>query len=389
MRLTVLNTACLPLPLRSRAWMPVTLTGLMAGLAVCLISPLPSAAASPNTVNISAQQQLFDETGATTFKGNVKVQYQEFTINSNEAKVHLDDAGQPSVAVFYPRPDAHHVTTTPKPGAAGTKDDLQADLIRLFLNEDRMSAEGNSVSYITTVAANPVTIHADNQTFDNRSKIMQADGSVHVDYNDTIITSPHATMWMNNGQRAEKVSFTKGAKAVQKDTVVTGGTITILTGSGNMIAEHGVTTTVKKPGKNAVIKSAYQQYDKASDTMLASGNVAIDYKEYKAYGPKATFRMKGGDLDKIYMTGRSKIITSDGRQVEADTIVINTNPQHFDAKGNVKTKFIAKQQPAAKPAASNPATAKPGNSSFTVKGGAKTPAQQPAIAPDAPTDDYL
>jgi lipopolysaccharide export system protein LptA len=342
---------------------------------------------APNTVNINANQQLFEDDGTTLFKGNVKVSYLDFTINSNEAKVELDGAGQPSVAIFYPRPDAHHIAPVAVPGRAGTKDDLEADIIRLFLNESRMRAEGNSVSYITTVAANPVTIHADTQVFDNRTKVMNADGSVKVDYNDTVITSPKATMWMNNGKRAEKVSFTNGAKAVQKGTTVTGGTITIITGSGNMIAEHGVTTRVTKPGKNAIIKSAYQQYDKGSDTMLASGNVAIDYKDYKAYGPKATFKMKSGDLDKILMTGRSKIITDDGRQVEADTIVITTNPKHFDAKGNVKTKFLAKQQPAAKPVpkAAPKATGTKGATSFSVS----PKPTSPAIDPDAPTDDYL
>ncbi len=341
---------------------------------------------SPAAVNINANQQIFEDDGNTLFKGNVRVSYLDYKINSKEAKVELDAAGQPSVAIFYPRPDAHHIDPAPKPGVAGNTDDLEADIIRLFLNDSRMRAEGNSVSYITTVAANPVTIHATTQTFDNRTKVMNADGNVKVDYNDTVITSPKATMWMNNGQRAEKVSFTNGAKAVQKGTTVTGGTITILTGSGNMIAEHGVTTKVTKPGKNAVIKSAYQQYDKASDTMLASGNVAIDYKDYKAYGPKATFKMKSGDLDKILMTGRSKIITDDGRQVEADTIVITTSPQHFDAKGNVKTRFLAKQKPAAKPVpkVAPKAAPKSGNTSFSI-----TPKASPTIDPDAPTDDYL
>ncbi len=364
---------------------------LLAAMLTTGLTANAQATNAPATVNINANQQIFEEDGNTLFKGNVKVSYLDFNINSKEAKVELDAAGQPEVAIFYPRPDAHHVDPMPKPGVAGNKNDLEADIIRLFLNESRMRAEGNSVSYITTVAANPVTIHADTQVFDNRTKIMNADGSVKVDYNDTVITSPKATMWMNDGKRAQKVSFTNGAKAVQKGTTVTGGTITIITGSGNMIAEHGVTTKVTQPGKNAIIKSAYQQYDKGSDTMLASGNVAIDYKDYKAYGPKATFKMKGGDLSKILMTGRSKIITDDGRQVEADTIVITTSPKHFDAKGNVKTKFLAKQQPTAKPApqatqkAAPKTTSKNGSTSFSIS---PKPAS-PAVDPNAPTDDYL
>lgn len=370
-----------------RRLLPVVLAGLLgAGMVVTGVAGANTVA---NTVDIAAQQQVFEADGSTRFIGDVKVAYLDYRIAAPEAKIHVDETGQPSVAVFYPRPKAHHIAPQPNPLAAGTRDDLEADVIRLFLNDNRMEAEGSAVSYVTTVAANPVKIQSATQEFDNRNKVMHAHGDVRVDYNDTVLTSPHATLWMGSG-KAEKVKFTDGASAKQKNTHVTGQTITILPASGNLIAEGRVVTKVTKPGKKVNIASAYQQYDKASDTMLASGGVNIDYGEYKASGPKATFKMQSGDVDKIYLTGRSKIVTTDGRQVEADSIVITAKPtQHFDAKGNVKTKFVAKQQPAPQASSSAPAT-----SSGPVKlklGTSPTSrgASQPAVDANAPDDSYL
>jgi lipopolysaccharide export system protein LptA len=361
---------------------------LMAGLLVAgsVGAVMPAGAAT--TVDIAAHQQVFEDDGSTKFIGDVKVAYLDYRIAAPEAKVELGADGQPSVAVFYPRPKAHYIDPTPNPLAAGSRDDLEADIIRLFLNDNRMKAEGNAVSYVTTVAANPVKIKSAIQEFDNNAKIMKAHGDVWVDYNGTIFTSPHATLWMGSGS-ADKVLFSDGATAAQKNTNIVGRNITIMPKSGNMVAEGSVVTKVNKPGKNVKITSAYQQYDKASDTMLASGGVRINYGSYKTNGPKATFKMSNGDVDKIYLTGRSKIVTNDGREVEADSIVITTKPEHFDAKGNVKTKFIAKQQPAA---ATRPKPAVKTASKTTLSVGSsskKDEPKQPVIEPDAPTDDYL
>jgi lipopolysaccharide export system protein LptA len=90
-----------------------------------------------------------------------------------------------------------------------------------------------------------------------------------------------------------------------------------------------------------LIKSDYQQYDKAADTMIASGNVHIEYQDYIADGPKATFKLNHGALDQIVLLGRSTIIDKD-RTVTGDRIVITTNPKHFDAYGNVKSAFVTK-----------------------------------------------
>lgn len=371
-------------------------TNTCMGIAIALIlcSQLPSMAqgfTQTKQVNIEAQEQLFDPSGSTTFKGKVHVTYDDYQIFSDEAVLKLSAMGEPSVATFYPRPLAKHIgKNTP-----GKEDTLRGDKIRIHLQESRIEAEGDTVSYVTSVAANPIQILADHQQFNNNTHTVTANGNVDVTYEGTNIKSPQATMWLSEGGKAQKVVFSGGATAVKSNSSIQSGTLTIIAGSGNMVAEHNVKTHVRngaKPGEpsDVYITSAYQQYDNDADTMLASGNVKIDYGDYKTSGPKATFRMKSGQVDTILLTGRSTI-TTNGRQVTADQITITTSPKHFDAVGNVKSQFLAKQQPAAKPApAATKSTPKGGNTSLTLPAKEDTtkPADDKPLV-DAPSDDYL
>jgi lipopolysaccharide export system protein LptA len=128
---------------------------------------------------------------------------------------------------------------------------------------------------------------------------------------------------------------------------------------------------------NIVITSDYQQYDKVSDMMIASGNVKIIYGDYIAVGPKATFRLKDQDVDQIFLTGRPTI-TEPGRTITADKITISTHPKNFDAVGNVKVNFQARQ----KTAATAPATTakKPATTAIKppIKNGKPLPTDDPS-----------
>jgi lipopolysaccharide export system protein LptA len=193
------------------------------------------------------------------------------------------------------------------------------------------------------------------------------------------------------------VVFSGGARAEQEQSEIVSEKLTIMVGSGNLLAENNVKTNVKtestspdSPGR-VFIDSDFQQYDKASDTMLASGNVRIRYGDYRAAGPKATFKMKGGGVDKIFITGRANIITN-GRQVEADKIVITTSPKHFDAVGNVKSKFLAKSvDPTPSSSSSGGPSKLPPNSKKPAATAATSQPPDPKAPPDEkrPDDDYL
>ncbi len=365
------------------------LMGLAMGLARAQSSPATANGVAVRQVNISADKQSFDEEGRTHFSGNVDVRYKKIKITTNLATLEMNAVGEADVATFFNRP--HAIRTEDN----GMEDLVDGDVMKIFINENRFTAEGDSISHITTVAQNPVTIQADLQEFDNEEKTVRANGSVAVDYAETKIFSPKAILWMDEAGKAKRVVFTGGSRAEKEQSVILSEKLTIMVESGNLLAEKNVKTNVKTEGKDAstpprvYIDSDFQQYDKASDTMLASGNVKILYGDYKAFGPKATFRMKNGQVDKIFIAGRGTIITN-GRQVTADKIVITTTPRHFDALGNVKSKFLTKksvEESASAPASPSGKPALAGGSNGGKPKTTGTTGESPKKK--LPKDDYL
>jgi len=336
-----------------------------------MLASSASSAITPisDNIRISADKQSYNlEKKKYFLSGHVTVAYQDMKITGSTAEVDMDAAGKPQVAHFFNRPIFKRVK--PRIG----EDQVIGDIIKVYLNDDRYGAEGNVDSHIVTVAADPFHIRSDVQEFDNKNRVMSASGNVYVDYKGSQATSALANVRMKEGGKADRAIFTGNARIKQENSEILGDRITVMVDSGNLIAEHNVRTRVDLKNQNTTpsattvkqgvtagaaapatnldqptkvfITSDYQQYDKASDMMIASGNVKILYGDYVAVGPKATFKLKGNDLDKIYLTGRPTI-TDNGRTVTGDRITITTNPKNFDAIGNVKVNFKANQKPGA------------------------------------------
>lgn len=324
-------------------------------------------------VHILADHQTYDEaSGKSYFTGNVKVNYQDYQITAPVACLEVSKEGKPDVAIFYKRPLVKRFDTV-----KAKEDQVEADTVQVLLANKEMVAEGNSVSHVTTMASNPVTIHADVQQFDNANKTVLATGSVMVDYDKGKAYSPMAVMWMDAAGKAERVLFTNGAKLVKDDDVVTSQKVTIMVASGNMAAEGDVKSRLNMKGDRVAIDSDFQQYDKASSTMLASGNVKIVYGNYLTFGPKANFKLKNNQVETIYLLGRSSIIT-EGKKVFADKIIITTQPRHFDAFGNVQTQFISKdnQEPSGNAKSATPAAHKKPETTPGLQSGGKGAAEE-------------
>jgi lipopolysaccharide export system protein LptA len=383
----------------SRLFLTKTVLTVAAAMALSpwILASSASSAITPasDNVRMSADKQSYNLAQKKyVLSGHVLVSYQDMRISGSRAEVDMDEAGKPQVAHFFNRPMFKRVKPT-----VG-EDRVVGDLIKVYLNDDRYGAEGNVESHIVTVAADPFHIRSDVQEFDNKNKVMSASGSVHVDYKGSQATSTLANVRMKESGKADRAIFSGNARIKQDNSEILGDRITVMVDSGNLIAEHNVRTRVDlKPqtptapanGKPAgaaapatsldqptkvLITSDYQQYDKASDVMIASGNVKILYGDYVAIGPKATFKLKGNDLDHIVLTGRPTI-TDNGRTVTGDRITITTNPKNFDAVGNVKVNFNAKQRTAG---ASAPATT--AKKAVPAKAAGKGPNGKPL-----PTDD--
>jgi lipopolysaccharide export system protein LptA len=172
----------------------------------------PSDAAS-TLINITASEQNFDADGTTHLKGNVSVNFLNYRIASPQATISFAD-GSASVAQFFPGAMAK-VTQRDQLGGIG-EDTLNADVIKVYLLENRMVGEGNSISHFATIAANPITVQSSSQEFNQKDKTMAAHGNVRVDNNGTILTSPEARVWMAGG-KPEKVVFSNGARLAFTD----------------------------------------------------------------------------------------------------------------------------------------------------------------------------
>lgn len=346
----------------------------------------------PAVIRMTADRQSYDlERKKYTLDGRVTVAYQNMSITGPRADVEMDPTGKPQVARFVNRPLFRIV----KPAMG--EDTVTGDRIHVYLNDDRYAAQGNVQSHMNTVAADPFFIRSDMQEFDHKNRVVSASGNVQVDYKGSRVSSALANVRMKENGRAERVIFAGGAHIQKDDGDIQGEKITIMVDSGNLIAEKNVHTRVDlaaskdpkstvQPGDpdRVLLTSDYQQYDKASDTILASGNVHIVYGDYTALGPKATFKLKNKDLDRILLTGRATI-TESGRTVTADRITITTHPRHFDAVGNVKVNF--KTQGQATTSASSAPVARPGGGA-NAKAPVKSPVKHAASSSKPlPTDD--
>ncbi|MDX2085928.1 MAG: LptA/OstA family protein [Candidatus Melainabacteria bacterium] len=328
----------------------------------------------PGQIDIVADQTSYDtQSGRSFFKGNVVMAYNNIRIKSAEAAVELTPNGQPRIASFYPKPVATH--TVPNKGT----DRLDADVIHMLLDKNVFKAEGNVVSNVVTVAADPFLIRADVQQFNSATRTVLAKGSVDVRYKDTHIQSPQALMRVTEAGKAERVVFLGGASIDQGASHIQGGRITVIMGSGNLIAEDNVSTRVDLPKQQASkpgsieVRADYQQFDKVSQTVLASGNVRIVYEDYVATGPKATFKLDGNEVKNIVLSGRPSIADKE-RKITADRIVITPNPKKFDAVGHVKTQFITqgKSEPAAGTTAAATGSAKKPTKGTAAAGAGKS-----------------
>lgn len=326
----------------------LTLSLLIAFSPLMLASSASSAITpDPNTIRMTADKQSYNlEKKKYLLNGRVTVAYQDMQIVGPQAEVEMNAAGKPQVAHFTNRPSFKRVK--PQEG----EDTVIGDIINIYLGDDRYAAQGSVQSHITTVAADPFFIRSDIQEFDNKNKVVSASGNVKVDYKGSQAYSTLANVRMKDNGKADRVIFSGGARIDKENSEINGDKITVMVDSGNLIAERNVKTRVDLQNKTkpndptkVLITSDYQQYDKASDTMLASGNVRIVYGDYVAVGPKATFKLKDKDLDRIFLTGRPTI-TENGRTITADKITITTNPKNFDALGNVKVNFKASDKSA-------------------------------------------
>ena len=304
-------------------------------LAVSVVSILVSAVSYAEEITIQADKQTYDGK-TTTFEGNVDVDYIDINVKSPRVVIKSNSEGQTETATFLD-------------GAKAVKErdekrnEVKANIINLSLLNNRIKAQGDSESDLFEGKNHIVNIKADMQEFDIENNIIVATKDVLIKYGEIDTVSDKARITIDEDGELEKVELLGKATVNQKKSIINADDIVYNPVTSEMVAMGNVfSKTFLEDGTPVDIYSDFQQYDEKTQTLITSGNVKIDYKEYIASGPKATFipdeTANTGKPNKIVFLGRS-VINEGDRHIEADRIEITIEPQNFIAVGNVKTKF--------------------------------------------------
>jgi lipopolysaccharide export system protein LptA len=284
---------------------------------------------------IQANKQEHDgKTGITKLEGNVNVKYGTFNLKSAHAKINVDKNQKPIEAIFYPKPSAFK-------NDGISQSSLKADIIRLSILENKIKAEGNTLSTVVKNKQPTVTIIADAQEYDKTNDIMTAKGDVKITYDKIKTTSRGAVVYISQTGDIEEVDLLGDAVLIQEKGEIKANKLVFNPITEEMVAV-GTTysNNILDDGTKVAVWADHQQYAKKTNTMMAGGNVKIAYQNYLANGPKATFipSKTTKKPNNIIFYGRSKI-KEDNRIIEADRIEITVDPKNFIAEGNVKTTF--------------------------------------------------
>ncbi len=291
--------------------------------------------ANASNVLIEADKQDYDsKKKLMTFEGNVKVDYENITVKSPKAFIKTSKDGKPEQATFMP-----NATATKDKGRLTSQ--VQAEVIKLSLLEKRIKAIGNSKSVVFENKKPLVSINAKEQIFDTKTNMIIASESVKIDYSDIKTESEYAQVTIDKEGNPKQVELKGNAKLLQDKNVINAKSFIYNVQSESLIAQGEVyTQRTLEDGTKVSVWANTQDYNKLSNTLMASGKVKINYRDYTATGPKAMFLPEKGEStpNKIVFIGRARINESD-RMVEADKIEITIEPKSFKAEGNVKTKI--------------------------------------------------
>ena len=265
-------------------------------------------------------------------EGKVKVKLDDATVESPRALGKIDKVTNKVTDVkFVENPYAFQIK-------GNRKNEIKAKIISISLVDKIIKAQGDTQSVMMNNQKPMLIINSDSQQYDTQTEKMQADGSVIVYYRDAKTFSDKAIVDISKNGNVNRIELIGNAiieqdkNRAKADRFVYVASRQEVMSIGNTYSEANIEDTLIKVWGN------FQQYNRASNTIVASGNVKVQYKDYTAFGPKASVfpDKKTCKLNKVVFLGRARII-QEGRKIEADKIVMTMEPKNFLAQGNVKT----------------------------------------------------
>lgn len=286
-----------------------------------------------NVVIEAKKQTIKMDQNKGFFSGDVQVSVGDIKVKSPRAELDLDPVSKkPSLATFFDNPYAFQ-------NKENKKHEIKADIIKVSLIKKSVLAQGNSQSIMMENRQPIMTINADSQEYDTNTKLMKADGSVVIHYQDLETFSNKASAIVDKSGNIQNLKLIGNVVMKEKANVIKGNMFEYVPQREEFQISGNTSSDVTfEDGTRVYVEARYQQFNKLTSALVAGGNVKVKYKDYYAQGPKAQLFVdpKTNKPDTIIFTGRSKI-TNEGSTVEADKIRMTLNPKAFFADGNVKT----------------------------------------------------
>lgn len=302
-------------------------------LTIALIALTTMYANSANVVIEAKKQTIKMDQNKGFFEGNVQVSVGDIKVKSPRAELDLDPVSKkPSLATFFDNPYAFQ-------NKENKKHEIKADIIKVSLIKKSVLAQGNSQSIMMENRQPIMTINADSQEYDTNTKLMKANGSVVIHYQDLETFSNKASAIVDKSGNIQNLKLIGNVVMKEKANVIKGNMFEYIPQREEFQVSGNTSSDVTfEDGTRVYVEARYQQFNKLTSALVAGGNVKVKYKDYFAQGPKAQLFVdpKTNKPNTVIFTGRSKI-TSEGSTVEADRIKMTLNPKAFFADGNVKT----------------------------------------------------
>lgn len=302
-------------------------------LTIALIAFTTMYANSANVVIEAKKQTIKMDQNKGFFEGNVQVSVGDIKVKSPRAELDLDPVSKkPSLATFFDNPYAFQ-------NKENKKHEIKADIIKVSLIKKSVLAQGNSQSIMMENRQPIMTINADSQEYDTNTKLMKANGSVVIHYQDLETFSNKASAIVDKSGNIQNLKLIGNVVMKEKANVIKGNMFEYIPQREEFQVSGNTSSDVTfEDGTRVYVEARYQQFNKLTSALVAGGNVKVKYKDYFAQGPKAQLFVdpKTNKPNTVIFTGRSKI-TSEGSTVEADRIKMTLNPKAFFADGNVKT----------------------------------------------------
>lgn len=300
-------------------------------LFLALVAVVSGTFAVASNLTVESQSQHFmDEQNKVELEGDVRVKYDDVNVVSPRATVNLQDGKVKDVRFFE---DTYSYTES-----KGKKHEIKARILRMSLLNKVVNAEGKVQSAVLDGQVPAIVVTSENQQYDNVNNVITADGGVVVQYEDIEAFSDSARVDLDKTNNISRIELTGNGFIKQKDSSIKADRFVYYADKQSAVAQGNVFTDAKDEKDAVKVWSDYQQFNRKTNIITASGHTKTEYKDFVATGPKATvFPDNRGKMNKIVFSGRSKIVQQNIRSVEADSIVLTLNPKDFSAEGNVKT----------------------------------------------------